>query len=178
MKKIIQVSTLSLVFFMLSCTAIDTKFNYSDDTNFSNYKSYAWLYDNIIIDIGDGLAILDLPAPGVNEYVDEKMQDKGYHQDRSEPDFLLIVHFGIKEMVDIQDTTPQTKDNYVAGRIKVNVEMYTEGTIVIDIIDTKSLDLVWRGTATKESDEKINEMKIESNIESAIDKLLAKFPPK
>jgi opacity protein-like surface antigen len=53
---------------------------------------------------------------------------------------------------------------------------YTQGTLVVDIYDVKTKDLVWRGVASDELSEKAE--KRAKQLAKASDKLLKDFPPK
>jgi hypothetical protein len=55
------------------------------------------------------------------------------------------------------------------------VETYTEGTMVVDLFDTQTKKIVWRGTAEKEISSK--PQKVTNEIEKAIEKLFKHFPP-
>jgi hypothetical protein len=52
---------------------------------------------------------------------------------------------------------------------------YTEGTLVIDLRDSGTRSLVWRGIA---SEEKSDAIKIEGKLEDMVRKTLEKYPPK
>jgi hypothetical protein len=52
---------------------------------------------------------------------------------------------------------------------------YTEGTLVIDLRDSGTRSLVWRGIA---NEEKSNAIKIEGKLEDMVRKTLEKYPPK
>ncbi len=56
-----------------------------------------------------------------------------------------------------------------------SVSDYTEGTLLVDIYDTKTKQLVWRGTAVDEIKEKQD--KREKQMAKASEKLFKKFPP-
>ncbi len=52
---------------------------------------------------------------------------------------------------------------------------YTEGTLVIDIIDAKTDELVWRGAAVSTIDDTTYDAK---EINKAVEKILEEFPPR
>lgn len=52
---------------------------------------------------------------------------------------------------------------------------YAEGTLVIDLRDTSTRSLVWRGIA---SDEKRDPTKLEGKLDDMVKKSLKKYPPK
>jgi hypothetical protein len=56
-----------------------------------------------------------------------------------------------------------------------SVSDYTEGTLLVDIYDTKTKQLIWRGTAVDEVKEKQDQR--QKQITKASEKLFKKFPP-
>jgi hypothetical protein len=52
---------------------------------------------------------------------------------------------------------------------------YAEGTLVIDLRDPATHDLVWRGVA---SEEKTDAAKIQGKIDEMVKKSIDKYPPK
>ena len=56
-----------------------------------------------------------------------------------------------------------------------NVSEYTEGTLVVDIYDAKSKQLLWRGVAQGELKDKPE--KREKQLQKVTDKLFKEFPP-
>ena len=54
------------------------------------------------------------------------------------------------------------------------VTTYTEGTLVIDIIDAKTDELVWRGSAVSPMSDETYDAK---EINKAVEKILEEFPP-
>ena len=61
------------------------------------------------------------------------------------------------------------------GTTTVNVDNITIGTLMLDMVDTASKKLVWRGIATDSIPKKSE--KLEKKIYKAVDKLLRHFPP-
>ena len=57
------------------------------------------------------------------------------------------------------------------------VRTYTEGTLILDVIDREKNELVWRGSASKTIDEMDSPEQRVSTIEAAVEKLLKDFPP-
>jgi hypothetical protein len=62
------------------------------------------------------------------------------------------------------------------GTAQTVVEDYKVGTLVVDIFDTKSKQLLFRGTATDELSDKME--KNQKKVAKATDKLFKNFPPK
>jgi hypothetical protein len=52
------------------------------------------------------------------------------------------------------------------------------GTLVLDLYDPASKQLVWTGNATKTIDPSSNQEKNQKNLDKAMAKLLKNYPPK
>ena len=61
------------------------------------------------------------------------------------------------------------------GTSQTMVDEYMVGTLVVDMFDTKTKTLVFRGTATDEISDKAD--KNVKKIEKASDKMFKNFPP-
>jgi hypothetical protein len=54
----------------------------------------------------------------------------------------------------------------------------TTGTLVLDMYDPATKQLVWTGRASKTLDASANQEKKQKNLDKAMQKLLKSFPPK
>ena len=66
---------------------------------------------------------------------------------------------------------------YGWGGQNIDVHEYTQGTLILDFVDTKNKHLVWRGSAQGALPDNPTPEKIEKKINEAVAKLLEKFPP-
>jgi hypothetical protein len=173
-KQVIIVIALALSVLM-GCSSIKVTYDYDQSRDFSRYKTYAWLTNNVLIDVEDGLMYLRLPGDEVRAHVNTELEDKGFVLERRIPQFLILVYLGLKEQVEVTDKGGK---NYGKGKLKVEVEVRPEGAVYMDIIDAQSFDLIWRGTAIKETEDEPTEEKMRKNIRKALDKLIDGFPPK
>ena len=57
------------------------------------------------------------------------------------------------------------------------VENYDQGTLVLDIVDGRSNELVWRGTAQARIDPSNSPEERQRRINEAVRKILDRFPP-
>jgi len=61
------------------------------------------------------------------------------------------------------------------GSSSTTVSEYTVGTLVVDIFDAKSKELLFRGTASDELSDKVE--KNQKKLAKASDKMFKDFPP-
>lgn len=59
----------------------------------------------------------------------------------------------------------------------VHVERRTEGSLTLDIVDTRTKQLVWRGTAESSIDRDASPQERRERLQEAVSKILEKFPP-
>lgn len=182
MKITIKFILLSLFVFGASCaTSVKTK--YDKDTNFRNYKTYA-----LIPKPEKKFEYLTNPDR-VRLKIDEKvtnalkgeLRGMGYEESSDSPDFLVAYHTGIYDKVSIQDWgyAYARSANYWGGRDDIELRYYKEGTLVIDFVDAKTKELIWRGAVKRMLEPgKVDAGKVKGRVVHAVEKILSKFPPK
>jgi hypothetical protein len=181
-----------LVLGLASCTTINTSTNYDPNAvqQLDAYRTYAWLpmkeganprvYNPII-------------QARVQQAVDHHLQSRGFKkaEEGQKADFNIGWHGAIDQKVDVDYVNsyygygwdPWYDPFYGpvayggSGVSTPVVREYSEGTLILDVVDGDTNKLVWRGTAQAELSENMSPEKSQSLINQASDKLLAKFPP-
>jgi hypothetical protein len=105
----------------------------------------------------------------------QELTSRGYSRGELNPD--LIIHYHI--IVDDQSIVTTEPYGYFYGpywmRMRTNVYSYREGTLIIDLMDSKTNSLVWRGWATANLNT-ITPDQTEEIINRAIAKIFKRFP--
>lgn len=108
---------------------------------------------------------------------------KGWALDtQGSPDVRILVHGATKEKQRLDTFYTGGYGGYGGwgwggvGSSTTSVSEFTEGTLVVDIFDSATKALVWRGVAQDEL--KAKQSKREKQAAKAISKLLRDFPPK
>jgi len=91
--------------------------------------------------------------------------------DGGRPDLNVVYHFGSARKNEIE-TYPAGWRGWGTRVVRVP---YSEGTLVIDLRDTSTRSLVWRGIA---SEEKSDAAKIQGKLDDMVRKAIEKYPPK
>jgi len=114
---------------------------------------------------------------------DEALSKKGYERAlTAAPDFLVGWHGGVDTK--LQYSTVNTYYGYGCGywggvgATQTYATQYHEGSLIIDIVDAKTNELVWRGVAQSEVYPQSDPDYRNRQIESAIKNILSQFPPK
>ena len=158
--------------------------DYDNTTDFAKYKTYQWFPGNIE---GDFLTANPLIKKRVMFSVEKAMLEKKLRIVENDADLVAVVYAGSKERKQI--TTMNTgmgmggpgwhrRGWHGGGMHTTDVSYYEDGTLIIDLIDAPSGELVWRGMGTKTLESNPSREKQESNIDNVVKKIMDEFPPK
>ena len=177
-----------LVLFPGSLAAQKIKLDYDRSTDFSKYKTFAWIPE-------DSLPILragpQMDGPGDQEIdemiraaVEKRLGDKKLQKQDKESADLLLTYVAVGRLkLESAEVNPGAGAwpgaNY--GHWRPFAEgvadsyMTREGTLTLDLVDAKTNQLVWRGSS---SDTVKKGKEIKKKIDKSVKKLLKKFPPR
>jgi len=142
----------------------------------TRYKTYAWSKDMPSTN--------PLVVEMVRSAVDGELATKGLRKVDADPE-LTVVIFGSQES-DIHVSHPSWAPslNSIATGVAVGSQssLVTKGTLVVDMLDTKTRNSVWRGQATQTLDrgptgDRVKDAKtVEKPIKNAVKKMFKQFP--
>src|SRR5574341_163526 len=148
-----------VVVFAMSCApSVSVKQDYDKEANFASLKTYEWLAVPTTA-VGSVKAAVErntLLDKRVKTAVGEQLAAKGYSQNSSNPDVLVTYHVGVDDKGNVTDwgygyAGYGRYGGWGAGWGApggVEVYQYKQGTLLIDIIDAKNKQLIWRGAGT------------------------------
>ncbi|MEG9438718.1 DUF4136 domain-containing protein [Edaphobacter sp. HDX4] len=165
--------TAALVAALFSIPALAQKVvtDYDHSVNFSRYHTYSW---------GHVQATDPLFESRIREAVDHVLQAKGWQLVPAESDVMLTA-VAIKgnqtEYTTFYDGLGGgwRWHGWGTGMATTTVDKIPVGTLVLDIYDSSTKNLVWRGEAHDQLSDKPD--KDTKKLEKAVDKMFAKFPP-
>lgn len=158
---------------VLAFTAIalgqDVRTDYDKHAMFGNYHTYSWEK----VQTSDPLW-----ESRIKDAVDRDLQAKGWQKVESGADVAVMAVGSARNQ---QEYT--TFYNGLGGwrwggfgETTTTVENYRVGTLVLDMYDAKTKQLVWRGSANDTLSNKPD--KNEKTLDKSVDKMLKDFPPK
>lgn len=152
-------------------TAQDVTYNFMPGTDFSKYHTYKWVpiegasHPNQIMD------------QEIKQAVDSQLASKGLTKtDSDKAD--LYVGYQIAVDQERQWNAWGTGRGFGGGMGSATSSTISIGTLVLDMYDPGSKQLVWTGHATKTVDPSSNQEKNMKNLNKAMAKLLKNYPPK
>jgi hypothetical protein len=141
----------------------------------TKYKTYTW--SNVA-------SANPLTHETVMSAIDTQLAAKGLKKVDADPELTVVV-FGSTES-DIHVTNPSWAPslNSIATGVAVGSQSWlvTRGTLVVDLLDTKTKNSVWRGQATDTLErgptgDKVRDAKtVEKPIRNAVKKMFKQFP--
>ena len=161
---------------LVGCSGITYNQDYDPDASFTTLKSYSWVEAADPSQVDRGVA--PLVARRVNRAIDENLENKGYNKlESGTPDFMVNWYVGTDQKISV--STYSTGWGYYGwyGGTTTQVNQWTEGTLVVDIIDTKSKELIWRGWAKGALSENPSSEEVTRAVNEVISGILQPFPP-
>jgi len=179
----------ALVVALITCSMMhgqEVKTDYVPGTDFSKYRTYQW--------IGSSEAAVPLPLPirelrhpnqildtHIKQSIDSQFAGKGLTKVESDkPDLLVDYDIGVHQ--ERQWTTTGIRNLGWPGGMDTGMGTATsstinQGTILLNIYDAATKQLIWTGFATKEVNLSKDQEKNRKNLDKAAAKLLKDFPP-
>jgi hypothetical protein len=155
-------------------SAQQVKTDYDRSANFAQYKTFSWEH----VKTQDALDI-----DRIKSAVNAALTAKGWTQVDSGGDISIIAI----QMTHDQQTLNTFYDGFGGGwgwrrfggggfgDATTTTETYQVGTVVVDLFDTKTKQLIWRGTTSDTLSNNSN--KNIENLNKGVDKMFKKFPP-
>lgn len=162
----------------VGCSSISVSSDYNESTDFTALKTFSWLLKTPegAIDLGGGNP---LARQRIQDAVAAELANKGFMEIiDGKSDFYVTYFVGTQERIQVQPMQGPLMRPYRMGMGYAEVYQYEEGTLILDLLDSKKQHVIWRGVAKGEVDwQRSHEEKTEL-IDEAVHKVLATFPPK
>ncbi|HEY9186166.1 MAG TPA: DUF4136 domain-containing protein [Salegentibacter sp.] len=192
MKKIKLVISLGFVAIMLASCGSGVKLT-DEAKTLRDYNSYAFLPNNdtIMSRAYDNERINDVIVSSINA----NMKEQGYILDKRQPDILIYVHTMFDEKAEVNANPVYSnysyyrpglyigpyvedyvyQDYYTIQRLAGNTIKqlpYKERSIVIDFINRRNKEIIWRAT----SEEEIGTRRMDRDLRNYVDDVFKNFP--
>lgn len=174
MKLIKLFSVIVILLVITSCSSLKINSDYDRSVNFNDYKTFGFTKESKELPTNDLVKNRILNAIATN------LKSKGLAESDN-PDMLIDLGLKTKNKTDYQSTN-YDMGGYYGRRWRIGTSIgttntreinYTEGTLVINLVDAKKDQLLWMGSGTSVvSDKSVKE----ENITSGINKILSSFP--
>ncbi|NHF61423.1 DUF4136 domain-containing protein [Flavobacteriaceae bacterium TP-CH-4] len=184
---------LLLLAFLSSCTSVRVLTDYDREADFNEYKTYAFSKTGI-----DKAQISDLDKKRILRAIEDEMATRGFTKSDN-PDMLVSIFTKEREQVDVYNNNfgwgwggwggwgwgwgagwgwgPGWGWGWGPGWGGSQVSTRTEGSLYIDLVDTKSKSLVWQGRGVGTLNNIRNIEKKEERIREFVSEIMKAYPP-
>ena len=174
-------SLFTVVLLHSGCSSVTKVYSEEEPgVNFYKYRTFDWLDTKYIREGNNGPEWLNERSENkIRSSVEAQMGRYGFKPCDDNPDLMLHFHIVIKnEVFYIQDWWCDEETGTDFGRChRLRPVNYQEGTLIIDFIDAKTGNQVWRGAAVGVL-ENVTPEKADTRIEEAVRLIFEKFPEK
>jgi hypothetical protein len=172
LRRFLVTAALAAVFLSIPSLAQKVETDYDHSVNFAQVHTYSWGHVHATDPLFEGR---------IREAVDRDLQAKGWQQVPTGGDVTLTA-VAIKRNQAEYNTFYSGLGpgwrwrGWGGGMATTTVENIPVGTLVVDIYDSNSQHLLWRGLAHDQLSDKPD--KNTQKLQKAVDKMFDKFPPR
>lgn len=157
---------------LVACAPITVTSFTERGVNVATYRTFGW--DRIDTSV-PGDARLDnntMFHEYVRQAIDRQLISRGYEPATVQPDVLVHYHASTRQRIYTsgeQRTAERCQD--------CAVEVYDEGTLLVDLLDARTGKLVWRGVAESGLAGVVNDQaRMEETVERVVERIFARLP--
>jgi len=188
----ILVSAVGLsLWLMTGCSSsINVNYDYDTTTNFGTYRTFDWAPNPVDATKTTDAAVATqnsgLLSNRIKSAVNLELAQKGLTQSSDNPDLLAVFHVGVQDKIQVTDWGygysnyywGASRGMYGGGYGGMDVYQYQEGRMIIDLVDSQTHNLIWRGTGegvvgqTQKSPEEL-----QARINDVVRQIMVNYPP-
>jgi hypothetical protein len=152
--------------------AQDVKTNSMPGTDFSKYHTYKW------VEIQGGGHPNQITDAEIKQAVDTQLAAKGLTKATGDTADLFVAYQIAVDQEKQWNAYGMGGGVRWGGMANATSSTISVGTLVLDLYDPATKQLVWTGNATKTIEPSSNQEKNQKNLNKAMEKLLKNYPPK
>jgi len=159
---------------VVSAAAQSVQSDFDRSFRFSNLKTFSFAIQRR--GANDPLAGDTLNDGRIRSGLQSQLNANGFRMETEMPDFVIAYYVTTKNKLSVQDYGYGPPRWFGSRDIRVN--QYSEGTLMVDFIDVKTNQVVWRGRASGTLELKGVDKKISKSTEKLIKQFVKDTQPK
>jgi hypothetical protein len=166
-----------LFLLMVACSPeIQVHTDFDPDYDLWTFKTFDWGQKVNIEEGKNPFHYNELNDKRIKSAVQDQLASRGYLLTEDHPDLVLHYHIIVADK-SVLITEPNVY-NYSSywKRTETSIYSYREGTLILDLMDSKTKNLIWRGWAVSPLDSSYKSEEVDKLIKSAVAKIFKKFP--
>jgi len=149
---------------VVSASAQEVQSDYDRSFRFSELKTFSFAAQRR--EATDPLAADSLNDGRIRNGLESQLTANGFRVETTRPDFVIAYYVTTKNKLNVQDYGYGPPRWFGSRDIRVNQN--TEGTLMVDFIDTRTNQVIWRGRASGTLEMKGVDKKISKSVEKLI----------
>jgi len=185
MMKLLKFALVPALGLLAGCSDIYVKYDFDPHASYASFKTFDWYAASARAKgKADGVEnpIMDRR---VRRILERELAAKGFQRQDGDPDFLLTYYPVYRDRFVQTYTSMGPAWGYGWGRPWgygpavgfTEVQAYREGSIVLEVVDNKTNQMVWQAVAEGALSGLRDPQDAEEQVTLAVKKLLEKFPP-
>lgn len=166
--RVIGVLGILLGLLVVSAAAQSVQSDFDRTFRFSNLKTFSFAVQRRAAT--DPLAGDTLNDGRIRSGLESQLLANGFRMETEKPDFVIAYYVTTKNRLNVQDYSYGPPRWWGSRDIRVN--QYAEGTLMVDFIDVRTNQVVWRGRATGALELKGVDKKITKSTEKLVKQFL------
>jgi hypothetical protein len=159
---------------VVSAAAQSVQSDFDRAFRFSNLKTFSFAVQKRAAT--DPLAADTLNDGRIRTGLETQLRANGFRMETETPDFVIAYYVTSKNKLNVQDYSYGPPRLWGSRDIRVN--QYAEGTLMVDFIDVRTNQVVWRGRATGALELKGVDKKITKSTEKLVKQFMKDTLPK
>ncbi|QFI39105.1 DUF4136 domain-containing protein [Moritella marina ATCC 15381] len=176
---------------LTACSSVSVSTDYDQEADFSRLNGFNWLPESAVVEKESAYLNNRIMDERITKAIDKQLVAQGFNF-ASTADFYINYSITAEKKTDIR-----TYDNYsgygpswgwgvgyghrgmsLSAHTETRIDEYQQGSLIIDVIDPKSLELIWRGIGSKRLPESTDAAEMDKLVADVVKSILVKFPPK
>jgi hypothetical protein len=174
MKKVLMMILLgALAVLEMGCgSSVKYSYDYDQMIEFRRYRRYNWMPPPSDPSKQNPVQVNSMTDRRIKQAVNVELLKRGMQIVDSQPDLLVAYHLGAPGMSNPNDF------GYSYGGGELAVAAAGGGAFILDMIDAKTNELIWRGIASGAYEGGATDPeKIQESVNKIVDDLLKNYPP-
>jgi len=172
----VSLSVLAIASLVLaSCAPVRVSSSLGRDVHLDRYHTYAWAAPDSFSTGDPRLDSNTFFIERVQRAVDGHLRQKGFERaGEGQPDFVVHYHARVQQRLDSTELRPG-EPGCEAGGCRPFV--YDAGTLLIDCVDARSNQLIWRGWAERGLEGVVDDQTwMDATVDDAVRRIMERFP--
>lgn len=146
------------------------------DFDLWTYKTYNWVATANVETGKNPLYYNELNDKRIKTAVSNELTSRGYRLVEEQPGLIVHYHIVVTEEALVSPESFSYNYSPYWTEALANLSPYREGTLIVDLMDSQSKNLVWRGWAVSAISDDYKPKQIDALIKKAVTKMFNRFP--